>query len=277
MNLERTKLSTVGHLDFLWHQVINRNIRHIDENLIGQGVRLPARSDVTQGMIVSFVGGEVIPGCFGGDFIGVVVSIVNNHAFVVIAGNAAVALTTAVEVGDFVYARDDGRGEVLTQIEAIALGKQHTRIVGVCVESGSSSCVVAVKARGWRGALAAVPAVAAEGVICCASSPASKKPYLLSSVVTTSNGAAVVDYAFESATNKSSISVTDNRMRFTFTHPYSGLPSVRITHGFNKRCVVNLYITPAFVTAKLFAATGAAMSFSSVVGDVHMVAKGAAA
>lgn len=277
MNLERTKLSALGHLDLLWHQIANRNLRHIDENLVGQGVRLPARSDVAQGMVVSFSGGEVVPGCIGNDFIGVVVSVVNNHALVVIAGNAAVNLAGAAEAGDFVYARDDGRGEGVTQVATIATGRCHKRIIGVCVEAGVSSCVVAVKARGWRGALASAPAVAAEGVICCTPSVTSKKPYLLSSIVATVGGIAVVDYAYESASNISSISVNGNKMRFTFVHPYDGLPSVRFTHGYDKRCILNQFVTPAFVTAKLYDTTGAAMNFSSVTGDLHMVAKGAAA
>ncbi len=277
MILDRTKLATVGHLDLLWHQLINRNMRHIDENLVGQGVRLPARNDVVAGMVVSYTGGQVVPGCIAGEFLGVVASIVDAHALIVLAGNVAVTLTNPALVGDFVYARDDGYAQGLTPAGAITGDFSHSRIIGTCVEAGDSSCVVAVRAKGWHGALADAPAMSAEGVICCTPTAVSRKPYLLSMAVATVGGLSVIGYSRESASNVSSISVSGNKMRFTFFHPYDGLPSVEFAHGYNKRCILNKYVTPAFVTAKLYDAAGAAMNFSSVSGDLHMVAKGAAA
>lgn len=277
MILDRTKLATIGNLDLLWHQIVNRNLRHIDENLVGQGVRLPARNDVTSGMVVSYSGGQVVPGCIGDDFLGVVATLIGGEALVVLAGNVTVQLANSVVVGDYVYALDNGRGQCLTQAVALSGDYIHKRIIGTAIEDGTGSCVVGVRARGWHGALAGAPAVAAEGIICCTPSAASKKPYMLSAAVSNVGGLSVVGYSFESATNVSSIAVTGNRMRFTFTHPYDGLPNVEFTHGYNKRCILNQYVTPAFVTAKLYDASGAPMNFSSVSGDLHMIAKGAAA
>lgn len=277
MNLERTKLTVVHHLSLLWHQMFNRNLRHIDENLHGQGLRLPARADVTAGMVVSYDSGQVVPGCIAEGFLGVVAAVVDGKAVIILAGSATVQLSNPATAGDFIYARDDGRCQGLTQTAALSGDFNHTRILGTCVSSGDASCTVAVRARGWIGALSAAPAVAAEAMICRTPSAATKKPYLLSTGVYTMGGLPVVDTAFSGQANIASAVVNGNAMRFNFDHAYASLPVVEFSLQAGRRVIVNKFITAAYAVAKLYDHTGAALNFSAVPGPIHIMAKGVAA
>lgn len=277
MNLTRTRLTVVNHLSLLWHQLINRDLRHVDENLHGQGLRLPARADVTVGMVVSYDSGQVVPGCIAEGFLGVVASIVDGKAIIVLAGNATVQLTNPAVTGDFVYVRDDGRCQGLTQADAITGDFNSTRILGTCVSGGDDSCVVAVRARGWIGALSKAPAVSAEAMICRSVPDAVRRPYLISTGVFTMGGLPVVDSAFSDTSNISGVVVTGNAMRFNFTHAYASLPVVDLALKAAQRFVLNRFITTTYAVAKLYDHTGAALNFSAVAGPIHFTAKGAAA
>lgn len=275
MKLERTGLSVIHHLSLLWHQLMNLNMRHIDENLCGQGIKLPARADVTVGMVVSFSSGEVIPGCIGDAFLGVVSSIVAGSAVVILAGSATVQLSNPAACGDFVYARDDGQGQGLTQAAAISGDFPHTRVIGTCVVAGDTSCVVAVRARGWVGALSAAPAVAGEALINYDSgTAATKRPYLLSAGAFTMGGLPVVDSAFSEASNIDTVAVTGNQMRFNFKNAYASLPVTEFSLNAGRPFKMNQYLTTSYVVAKLYDSTGAALNFVDVSGPIHMTARG---
>lgn len=272
---ERTKLASLKMNEMLWHQVLNRNLQHIDENLWGQGARVYAPG-ITQGVAGSFDStGIFTAGPAGKEFFGVVVDVDDaDYAYVVYAGYALITVAGSPAIGDTLRILGDGRGDVVSQANLDTGGVSPGEIIGTVTDIQGGQAGVMVRAAGWRSAMARVPNIAAQGVIPCAGHVDAESPVQIIAGCLDTSGGQPSGYAFYGANGISGTSVSGNSMVVSFSTPFTKTPIAQVTSGIDQGVTFEVHAGPTQVAFRLYDRTGVRLDYNTVTGLIFIYIAG---
>ena len=266
MRDNKTGLFKIGMADSLWHMKLNANLRHIDENMIGQAVRLPVHPDGADLFrAVHFENGMAKNGYSADGVHGVVLAIEDDMAMVQTAGYALMTVTAPV-INEFAYVAHDGTGIAVSQANMETGAYDPKRIVGAIVDVKATRTGVMIGAKGMWEAVVSSPGFAADGFF--ASTGQLQGQALVSAAAIKRDGVVL------RGSNISGATVSGNTMTITFQRPYVGNPDVQVGQVFTTPVRIENHSFAGSVVLTCFALDGSPKNFSTLTGEVHIFATG---
>ncbi len=269
MRDSKTGMSFINMADSLWHMKLNRNLLHLDQNLLGQVVRVPIHPDgASLEHAVHLQGGKARNGYGPCGVHGVVIAIENDLATVQMAGYALMLVDTPV-INEFAYVQSDGTAVAVSQANMESGIYDPQRIIGAIVDTKANKTGVLVGSKGmWEGIVAA-DGMAADGLL-AAPGPLSGKALVV-------DGEIERDGTLVRGHNISGAAVTTNTMTITLQQAFAGIPSVHVGKFFTTPVHVEFYASASTIVLKCFDLDGLARNFSTLTGNIHVFASGVSA
>lgn len=269
MRDRKTGLSFIDMADSLWHMKLNRNLLSLDQNLLGQVIRVPIHPDgASIGHAVHLQGGKARNGYGNCGVHGIVTAIADEMATVQMAGYALMLVDTPV-INEFAYVQSDGTAVAVSQANMATGMYDPQRIVGAIIDTKASKTGVLVGSKGmWEGIIAA-KGMAADGLL-AASGPMAGRALV-------ADGEIERDGTLVRGHNIAGVSVSANLMTITLQLGFAGTPSVHIGKFFTTPVHIEFYAAASTIVLKCFNLNGTTCSFSTLTGNIHIFASGVAA